>query len=380
MANTLTDLIPHIYGAVNMVARERVGHIPAANRYGNYDRCAIGQTLIIPTDNTQGASDIVPSMSMPNPADQTAENVQLTITRQRKTEFQYTGEETYALNAGPGYMSVQGLQIAGGLRTLCNEIETDLAEAAAKGASRAYGTAGTTPFSTDSSSLVDSAQMVKMLADNGAPKMGANMIVTTSASANIMSRGNLNYVNQAGSDTMLRQGVLMDLHGAMYRDTGSPYSHTKGAGTGYLTTAILAIGTTSITVDTGTGTVLAGDVVTFAGHTDKYVVGAALAGGVVTLNKPGLRVAVGNNVAMTIGENYTASTYCTGNAMQLASRLPEKPDGGDNRIEDMRVTDERSGIVFEFIKWPGYHKNAFTINAVWGVANIKPEFTGLLLG
>lgn len=65
----------------------------------------------------------------------------------------------------------------------------------------------------------------------------------------------------------------------------------KGTGSGYTTnlTAALEAGALDIAMDTGTGTIVVGDVVTFAGDENKYVVNTALASGALKISKPGLR-------------------------------------------------------------------------------------------
>ena len=52
------------------------------------------------------------------------------------------------------------------MRAAVNEMEAYVAAVAYKGASRAYGTAGTSPFATNITPL---AQVLKILKDNGAP-------------------------------------------------------------------------------------------------------------------------------------------------------------------------------------------------------------------
>ena len=62
--------------------------------------------------------------------------------------------------------------------------------------------------------------------------------------------------------------------------------HTAGTGSGYLVDdASLSKGDTTITVDTGSGTILAGDVVTIASQ--KYVVATALSGSTFTITSLG---------------------------------------------------------------------------------------------
>jgi phage tail sheath protein FI len=79
----------------------------------------------------------------------------------------------------------------------------------------------------------------------------------------------------------------------------------KGTGTSYTTTAAgFAVGTTSIPLVTGSGTVVAGDLVTFAGDTNEYVVKTGVtAPGTIVLNAPGLLKAIPTSTtAMTIGD------------------------------------------------------------------------------
>lgn len=81
--------------------------------------------------------------------------------------------------------------------------------------------------------------------------------------------------------------------------TGSGYLVNNGPG--------YPAGTTSIALGTGTGTILAGDVVTFTGDTNGYVVATALGAGVVVLAAPGLIKAVANGVAVTVSASRNPS-------------------------------------------------------------------------
>ena len=147
MPNTLTNLIPDAYVALDVVSRELTGFLPSVLRDAKADEVALGQTLRIEQApaNTAG-KDVTPAMAFPAAAYQTIGNKSLTITKSRAYPFSYTGEEEKALNTGPGYLTVRQDQIAQAIRALINEMENDVALAAYKGASRAYGTAGTTPF------------------------------------------------------------------------------------------------------------------------------------------------------------------------------------------------------------------------------------------
>src|SRR5690606_16167645 len=147
-----------------------------------------------------------------------------------------------------------------------------------------------------------------------------------------------------------------------------------------------AVGDTEITLaSAGTGTIKAGDTVSFAGDTNKYVVVAGDTdvsdGGTITIAQPGLRVEIpAAATAITVGNSYTANVGFSADAMQAAYRAPALPTEGDLRIDSMVLQDPRSGLPFEFSIWPGYRKVRGEVALAWGQKAVKPEHIALLLG
>jgi hypothetical protein len=156
-----------------------------------------------------------------------------------------------------------------------------------------------------------------------------------------------------------------------------------GGGTSYTSHASgFPVGTTSITLITGSGTVLAGDVVTFAGDTNKYVVttGVAAAGALV-IAAPGLVQALPAAAkALSIVAASARNMAFNRSAIVLAARAPARPLEGDMAVDVTSITDPRSGLTMEFAMYPGYRKVRYEVALAWGVKNIKPEHTALLLG
>lgn len=382
MANTITNLIPDAYAALDVVSRELVGFIPSVARDATADEIAVGQTLRVPVSPANAAGgDVTAAMAFPSAANQTIANKTLTISKSRFFPFSWNGEEEKGVNKGPGFLTLKQDQIAQAFRAAINEMETDIATAAYKGASRAYGTAGTTPFA---SSLIDPANLKKILDDNGAPA-DRSLVIDTTAGAKMRGLTQLTNVNQSGDVSMLRQGTLLDLSGFMVRESAKIQSVTKGTGAAYAVDLVAGypVGSTTIHVDTGTGTILAGDCVTFAGDTNIYVVATGFAGdgdGDIVLAEPGLRKALANDVAMTIGGNFTANVGFSRNSILLATRLPAVPSDGDLASDRAVITDERTGISFELAVYPGYRMNVYHVSVAWGVSVIKPEHAAILLG
>lgn len=379
--NTLTNLIPSLYAGLDIVSRELVGFIPAVTRDATADRAAVGQAVTVHAAPAANVSNITPAMTIPEPTDQEIGSKSITITKSRSAEFGFVGEEVLGLNNnGAGFSAVQADMFAQAVRALVNEVESDLAVAAYQGASRAYGTAGTTPFATDTK---DSAQVRKILDDNGAPLSDRSLILSTSAGANLRTLLGIN-ANRPSEDTMtMRQGSLIDLHGMVISESGQAKTHTKGTGAAYTTnTAGYAVGATAITLITGTGTVLAGDVVTFAGDTNKYVVEVGVAAaGVITLAAPGLRQAIpAAATAVTVGATYEAGVAFSRNSIILAARAPALPEGGDAAIDRFMMVDPRSGLPLEVSVYAGFRKLRFDVSVAWGVKAIKSPHTALLLG
>ncbi|MDP2322563.1 MAG: P22 phage major capsid protein family protein [Gammaproteobacteria bacterium] len=383
MANVLTRLIPDLYEAADIVSRELVGLVPAVSLWPGAERAAVNEDIVIHQAPASTASDITPGQNPPDDGDQTIGNTTVTITKARSVPFRWTGEEQKGVNNGPGYRRIQVDQIAQAFRTLTNEVEADLA-LQYKLFSRAYGTAGTTPFASDVS---DTAQVKKILKDNGSPQADLQLVLGTTAGAKLLSLGQLSKVNESGDTGLLRQGVFGDLHGFAVRESNAIVPVTKGTGASSTTNAAgYAVGATVITLaSAGTGTILAGDVITFAGDTNKYVVASGDAdvsnGGTITLAAPGLRVAIAASAtAITVGANYTPNMAFHRSSIILVARPPAVPEEGDQAMDSEMIVDERSGIVYEVRVYPQYRRVRYEVCLAWGSKNIKPAHSAILLG
>lgn len=380
MANTLTNLAADIYKAADMVGRELTGLIPSVTINGGSEAAALNDTVRSHFTRAATVTTISPAMTIPEGTDQTVDTKTLTLDTTASVKIPWTGEDIKHVNNGSGFETVYGDQMKQAFRAIANQIESDLWAAMRKGASRAYGTAGTTPFG---SNFNDIPQLRKILADNGMPFDGqATLAINTSAGANLRSLAQLQKANEAGGAELLRQGTLLDLQGFMLKESAAITSVTKGTGSGYLMNGAGAIGDTTLTVDTGTGTVLAGDIITIAtGSTSyRYVVNTTLAAGSVVIGSPGLRVAEADNNAITVGNDFTPNLAFHKSAAEIAIRPMADPPGGDLAVDTMVVQDPWSGLVFEVKAYKGFKKAMFMVSCVYGVKAWKPNHIAILLG
>jgi hypothetical protein len=377
--NTISSIVPDIYEALDIVSRELTGLIPAVTMNASAERAGINQNIVVDVEPSGNVSDITPSMTVPEPTGQTSGSTIIQITKSRAAEFGFIGDDQKKLNTGPGYLGTRANKIAQAIRAIANEVELDLAGLQST-FSRAYGTPGTTPFGT-ANDYTDASNVMKILKDNGSPISDNQLVINTSAGANFI--GKQSAVNAAGTDSMLRQGVLLDLAGMPLRESAQIQTAAVGTGTSYTSsTAGFAVGSTTIALITGSGTVLAGDVVTFADDANKYVVTTGVAApGNIVIAAPGLRQALPASAkALTIVAASARNMAFNRSALVLAARSPARPEEGDMAEDVIVITDPRSGLSMEFAMYKGYRKVRYEVALAWGVKNIKPAHTALLLG
>lgn len=382
MANTLTGLIQYVYDSADVVSRELTGMIPAVYRNAKADMVAKDQDISYDIVPAASLYDVAPSAALPDLDTTTVAAGTMKITKVRATKFHWTGDDEIKIGR-EAKSGIQNNKFAQAFRGLANEIEADLAKLQID-ASRAYAAHATTPvtpFGT-AGDFMDASLALKILKDNGSPTSDLQLVVNTTAGANILGKQARADV-QGGAD-MLRRGVLLDVHGASIRESAQIVKTTAvGNNTGsYVVNGTHAIGATTITLKTGTGTVLAGDVITIGSDTSvKYVVKTGLAAaGDITINGPGLVKALAGNEAVAVVGTCARNMAFSRDAIHLLSRLPKMPEGGDAAEDVMVVQDPASGILFQIALYRAYRSVLIEVATAWGVKAAKSNHIALLLG
>ena len=375
MANTLTGLIPVLYKAVDKVSRELTGFIPASGMDLADTGAAVGQTIRIPVTNAVTSSNVAPGATAPSDGDQTIGYVDVPITKSKYVPIRWSGDE--AASVGARYDEIRANQFAQAMRVLVNEVEQDLA-GLYFAASRAYGGSAAS-FSAD---LSDPANLRKILADNGAPMTDLQLVISTAQGARLRTLAQLTKANEAGTDDLLRRGVLLDIHGFAVRESAKVTSVTQAAATNYVLNGAHAAGATSLAVKTGVAAISKGAIITIASDTNKYVVAANYAGGAGTLyiNAPGWMKSAADSAAITVAtDTYEAALAFDRGAIQLVARPPLMPQGGDAADDVMNITDPVSGLTFQVALYRQYRQVKYEVALTWGRKAIKPEHIAVLI-
>jgi hypothetical protein len=389
MANTLTNLIPTIYDALNVVSRERVGFIPAVAKNTAGERAAVNQSIRVPIVPAGTAeADNTAAVTAPDTGDTTVDSVEMTISKSKHYPVRFTGEEIRGLMNGNNYDDIANQRFQQAFRRLSNLIEIDLASLY-KYASRGVGTPGTTPFNT-AGTITDFANVARVLDDNGVPNDGSWRLVLSNAAVQNLRGKQSNFfkVNEAGTADLLRDGIIDRAFGFNIGQSAQVATHTAGTNSGAtLTTTDYAVGSTSLTLaSAGTGTIVEGDMVNIAGENNGIYYGirtgdaAVDGGGTIVLNNPGLTIAQTTNSSAitTATTGWKANLAFHPSAIQLITRVPD--GGNDAATDSMLVTDPVSGLTFEVAEYRQFLQTVYHVRIAWGYAAIRQEHIAVLFG
>lgn len=155
-------------------------------------------------------------------------------------------------------------------------------------------------------------------------------------------------------------------------------THTCGTASGYLVNNGdgYAVGTKVITVDTGSGTMLAGDVVTIGDY--NYGV-ASLSGTTLTLNQ-GLLAAVANNAPITLidaSSTHTANIAMARDAVVFCSRPFQ---ASNSAIASQTISDPVSGLSLRLEVTREHKRDRWSIDALYGTKVVRPEGVVKVIG
>lgn len=374
MANTLSAIAPTMYSAAKEVANEPTALVSAINMNFDDKGVAKGDTVDVPVAPTRAEEDFTPAATSSTGDDATATDISVSISHSKKVSWNLSGEQQRSLQNAENDQEWVRQLIAQGMRTLRNGAEAVAYDALRVGASRAYGTAGTTPFASDLSAFTNARKILK---DNGAPMADLHFVGDTNAELNLSNLGIIQQANQAGSDAERRSGNLGRQFGFALHSSAAIDAITKGTGSGYLVNNAsgYAVGDSTIAADTGTGTILAGDIVTIGNH--KYVVKTALSGGSFSIGAPGLREAVADNAAITVGANFTANLAFERSAFVGVMRPPLMPA---NPTQSTMLVSDPQGLTYLMMEIAQYGQISWELHLAYGFKPINDEFAAVVLG
>ena len=379
MANTttLTALAPVLFSAAQNVSAEPAGILDAINATWDDKGVAKGDSVKVPYAPVQETVDFAPTNVSPAGEDQTAGAVSVKITQSKKTKpMVLTGEQIRSLENGGNYQEWVRQWAEQSMRSLRNLAEADAAAAIKIGASRAVGTAGTTPFATDLDLIVDVKQVLR---DNGCPFSDPQLVINSAAAAKLQKLGIYQQAYAAGSDEERRSGLYKPQFGFQLRDSAGISLHDSGSAANYVTNGGELAKAIALTVKTGTAEINAGDVFSLEDRPGEYyVVSNALTGaGELLINRPGLIGATATAKALTFTADYTPSLAFERSAVVGIMRPPLIP--ANPTIKQMVISD-KFGHSYLMLEIAQYGQVIWEMHLAYGFKVVQPEHVALILG
>ena len=380
MANIFNGLVTSVQANLDTVLREQIGFIPAVWMENSVAQAAVGQLIQYPIAPEMAAQDGAAACcdAAICPADTNFGVGSMVIDHDRIVNLCWTGEEDLAVNNSYGYNggNFRDKQIQQGIRTLVKEIELSI-KAVAYNAAQVYAPAGASLFASQADNLKDLVMLRKLLIDNNTPDSDFHLVMNTLSGANLRNLLGLTRANENGSDQTLRKGSLIEtMNFELHESFASGLNNINGTGAGFLVNGAKAAGQTVIVVDTGTGTILAGQSISFAGDSGSYSV-VSYVGNNITINR-GLIQGVADNAAITLGAVYGAQLAFKREAIVLACRTPALIGGDDLATNRAYISDPYSGMTFTISEYQRRRATYYELAIVWGVKAIKPEMMVLI--
>jgi hypothetical protein len=375
MANTLTNIMPKILARGLMALRQRVIMPRLVNGDYSQEAAQKGDVINVPIPAAQTASDVTPSNTPPVPASEAPGVVQIPLDNWKHSDFHLTDKELTQIDRQAHFIP---MQMEEAIKALANAVNQDIFDEY-KGVFGFVGTPGTTPFATD---VVIATTLRKTLNQQLCPRELRRVVLNFDAEANALALAPFRDTSQSSDREVIIEGEIGRKFGMdWYADDHVP-THTAGTGAGYLINngAGYAPGATTVVVDTGTGTILVGDIVTFAGHAQTYVVTSALAANQFSFY-PGLQAAVADNAAVTLKASHVVNLGFHRNAIAFATR-PLASTSVELQLGNqiMSMQDPKSGIVLRLEVSRQYKQTVWDFDILWGAKLVRPELAVRLAG
>jgi hypothetical protein len=386
MANDLTEIATRIVAKSAIHLREMCVMPLLVNADFSDEVARAGDTIDVPLPSAVAVSDVTPSHQAPAPASTTLHKVSIPLANWKKAGFYLTDKEMVQILAEQSFLPMQALEA---IRALANAVNESV-HGEYKGVWGYVGTAGTTPFGAGVG--VESATAVrKLLNRQVAPRDFRSAVLNFDAEAQALALPQFSDAEKAGDSRPKTEGEVGRKFGIHWFADDAVRTHVAGTAADGGSHTITVVGTTSagamsvtLKSNTGTPTLVAGDILSFAGHDQTYVVGAGVsldATGVTVAIQPGLKANVAGASQVSVRASHVVNLAFHRDAFALAMRpmiagTEELPGGG----RMYKAMDPQTGIPLRLEVTRQYKQTVWEFDLLWGVKLVRPELAIRLAG
>lgn len=382
MSNSLDKVIPRLL-AQGLLALRGACVMP---RLVNSDYSALaaqkGSTIDVPIPSAIQAQAVSPGATPPSTADIGPTMAQIPLDQWYEAPFYLTDNDFLQVMNGTIPM-----QASEAVKAIANNVNSFLLNLGRKFYGY-VGTAGTTPFGSDTSAATT---IRKVLNKQLAPTGDRRLVLDVDAEGNALALPAFQYVNQGGNDRVMVEGDLGRRFGFdVFSDQQVP-SHISGTittGLAAKAATAQAAGLTNIVcttaASTGACSLKEGDIVTFAGDSQTYVLTAdvtqAAAATDVTLPiYPPKQVALAGGEAVTVKASHVMNLAFHRDAIAFATRpLIDSAEGLGNLIQS--AIDPQSGLTLRLEVSREHKRTRFSYDILYGGNVVRRELGARLAG
>lgn len=372
--NTLTVLVPTLIASLQRVLRQSGAILNATTVDATADQAAVGQTVNLPGTAIQATYEVAPAAVPPANVGTIPTTKTLTLSEYRGTRFALTGEDWRGMAARGA--DFRAAQIDESIAALVDEISAFVFTKFDLGSGYAVGTAGSNPFASNPNILMDAWEIQSRVKVPSSGRIGVVGTLDWAQAGKLAQFQKLNEAPEGFSFARSEIGMLANYKMTWDQAIGS---HTPiGTGTSYVVNGAHAIGATSLVLKTGSGTIVAGDVLTLGSY--KYVVGTGIAApGTVILNS-GLLAAASDSDAVAVNAIHRSSLLVHPDACCLSVRPPAEAPDGDAADQIAIIRDPVTGVSLRLAHYKGYHSGQWELSVVYGATIRRPSLAMKLLG
>lgn len=379
MANDLSVLAPKLLAQGLMALRENAVMPRLVNRDYETEAAQKGTTVTIPIPSAIADRNVAPAEVPPASVDSTPTQALVPLDQWREAPFHLTDKEQLE-----SLSNVIPMQASEAIKSLVNTANAFIMNKY-KGIYGVSGVAGTTPLATSTSEATDAR---KVLNNQLSPLDNRRLVIDPDAEATALNLRAFQDMSFSGSAEAIVEGKINRKLGFdWFMDQQVP-THTTGVATGTpVTNGAPAVGAVLIVTDgwtnDTTGILLEGDIITFAGDSQTYVVTADVDSGATTGPAsipiaPALQVAVGDGAAITVTADHVVNLAFHRDAFAFASRPLAQSEGLGNIIES--ATDPVSGLSLR-LEISRQHKQVqFSYDMLYGAALVRRELAVRMMG
>jgi hypothetical protein len=365
MANSLTNVMEIMVSLGVASLRQNAIAARLVNTDKNTEAAEKNQLIRVPVPSAVPAQAVTAG-SANTATDLAPTGVDITLDQWYEARFKLSDRELQEVET----TRILPMAVNEGIKSLANQIDSFILT---RLKNRAYSVRDT----TNPVAVADITSVRKLLNQTLAPVEDRRLVVDPTVEEEMLRLDAFRDLDKTGQTDPLLEGILGRRFGLDIAMDQNLAAHTAGTGSGYLTnSASLTVGTKTIPTDTGTGTILEGDIVTFAGHTQTYVVTSALSGGSFAIY-PGLVVGVADNVAITVKATHTPNLAFQRNAFMFAMRPLAVPVGTPGVLIS-QASDPISGVNLRLEVQRLNKETIWSLDCLYGGAVVRPELLARL--